>query len=335
MEITFVKVKGWEKPIIRSKLKGNKINFLDEDLTKKKISKIKNTEILSIFIGTKIEPSLLSKLPKLKLIQTRSTGYDHVPIGACKKKKISVANIPTYGENTVAEHTFALILALSRKVHKSYLRTLKNDFSVEGLKGFDLKGKTLGVIGAGNIGKHVIRIARGFEMKVLAVDRHPDDFLAEEMNFSYVSLKELLEKSDIISLHIPYTKDNHHFIDKKKINQMKKGAILINTARGALIDTQVLIDALESGQLGGVGLDVIEGEDLIKEEKQLLHEKDKIQALEQVAEDHVLLDMDNVVFTPHIGFLSQEALERIIHDTIDTIKFFVKDDKRYEEFKVC
>ena len=333
MKVAFVQVDSWEKKIIRDELKGNKIIFLDEPLTTQNILKIKDSKIISIFIQTKLTKGLIEKMPRLKFIITRSMGFDHIDLKEAKKRKIIVSNIPTYGENTVAEHTFALILALSRNVHKSYLRTLKRDYSIDGLKGFDLKGKTLGVIGAGHIGKHVIRIGRGFEMNVLVNDNHPDNFLAEEMNFKYISLKELLKKSDIVTLHIPYAKENHHFINKNTISQMKKGSIIINTSRGAIIDTEALIEALQSKHLSGAGLDVIEGEEFIKEEKQLLHEKEKIKALEQLVEGHVLLGMDNVVFTPHIAFYSQEALERIIHDTVDIIKEFIQKgdvDKKYK-----
>jgi D-lactate dehydrogenase len=327
MKISFVQVKKWEKPIIRRKLKGNAITFLDEPLTEENVSKIKDTEILSVFIATKLTKDLIKKFPKLKLVVTRSTGYDHIDIKQARKQGVCVSNIPTYGENTVAEHTFALILALSRKVHESHLRRLKNDYSIDGLKGFDLKDKTLGVVGAGSIGKHVIRIARGFEMNVLASDRHPDDFLAEEMHFEYTSFQDLIKRSDIVSLHIPYTKSNHHIIDNKMMKKMKKGSILINTSRGGLIDTKALIENLKSGHLLGAGLDVVEGEELIKEEKELLHHGRNAEAFEQIAEDHVLLSLPNVVFTPHIAFYSQEALERIIHQTIENIQDFIKNGK--------
>lgn len=335
MHIAFVQVRNWEKPLIRRKLRGNKITFLDEELTLKSVSKIKDAPVLSVFIKTKVTKEIMRKMPQLKLIVTRSTGFDHIDIREAKKRKIAVANIPTYGENTVAEHTFALILALSRNVHKSYLRTLQNNYSIEGLKGFDLKGKTIGIVGAGAIGKHVIRIARGFDMKVLVNDRHPDTFLSEEMGFSYVPVKQLLQESDIVSLHIPYTKENKHFINRKTIKQMKKGAILINTSRGGLVDTEALITALQTRHLSGAGLDVIEGEELIVEEKQLLHEQDKMKALEQLVEDHVLIALDNVVFTPHIAFYSQEALERIIHDTIDIVKRFAESETVADRCKVC
>src|SRR3989344_3009853 len=204
MKIVFFEIKGWEKPMIKKALKKHKLFFYHEPLTDKNVKEVKDADIISVFIYSKIDDKLLSMMKKLKLITTRSTGYDHIDVKACKNKKIVVASVPSYGENTVAEHTFALILALSRKVHESHLRRFKGDFSIEGLKGFDLKGRILGVVGAGKIGKHVIRIGRGFEMKVLASDHHPDKFLAEELHFDYVSLEELLKKSDIVTLHVPY-----------------------------------------------------------------------------------------------------------------------------------
>ena len=334
MKITFFEIQGWETPTLKKGLKKHSLTFIKEPLTLENINEARNSDIISIFIYSKLTQEILKHLSKLKLIATRSTGFDHINIEECRKRKIAIYNVPSYGENTVAEHTFALILALSRNVHKSYVRKLNKDYSIEGLKGFDLKGKTLGVVGAGKIGKHVIRIARGFDMKVLVTDRHQDDFLAEELNFKYVSLKELLKNSDIITFHIPYVKENYHLINKKTLKNMKKGAIIINTSRGEIIDTEALIYALDNKILSGAGLDVIEGEELIKEEKQLLYEKNNIKAMHQLVEDNILLSKDNVVFTPHIAFYSHEALERIIGKTIENIIDFIKG-KPEKECVVC
>ncbi|MBD3288201.1 hydroxyacid dehydrogenase, partial [candidate division KSB1 bacterium] len=228
-----------------------------------------------------------------------------------------------YGENTVAEHTFALILALSRNVHKAYMKTIRRDFSIDGLKGFDLKRKTLGVIGAGFIGLNVIKIAKGFDMDVLAYDVNQNKMLAEVLDFKYVSMDTLLGNSDIISLNVPYNKHTHHLINKETIQKIKRGAILINTARGAIADTEALIEALDQKILSGIGLDVLEGEGLIKEEKQLLYDQKKIDEMGKIVKDHILLSKDNVVFTPHIAFYSQEALERILENTATNIKTFL------------
>lgn len=290
------------------------------------VSEVKDCEVLSLFIYSKVSLDLLRRLPKLKMISTRSTGYDHIDLKEAKKRKVVVSNVPFYGENTVAEHTFALILALSRNVHKSYVRGLRDDFSIEGLKGFDLKGKTIGVVGAGHIGLHVIKIAKGFGMEVLAFDINKDKFLAEVLNFKYVSLEELLASSDIITLHVPSNKKTEHLINRKNISKIKKGAILINTARGSVVDTEALLEALDEGILSGAGLDVLEGEEFIKEEKQLLYEKENPEALKDLVKDHILLKKDNVVYTPHIAFYSQEAVERILQTTMKNILSFLENN---------
>jgi D-lactate dehydrogenase len=323
MKIVFFEIQGWEKSLLKQQLRGHQLAFVAEPLSPKNSNQAHNADIVSVFIYSKINKLLIGKLKKTKLIVTRSTGFDHIDVAACRKKKIAVCNVPYYGENTVAEHTFALVLALSRNVHKSYVRTIRDDFSIDGLKGFDLKGRTLGVIGAGHIGLHVIKIARGFGMNVLAYDVHQDPFVAEILEFRYVSLETLLGRSDIVSLHVPYNKATHHLINKKNIELFKKGAMLINTARGGLVETEALIKALDDKILAGAGLDVLEGEDIIKEEKQLLYDNKQAEVLASFVKDHILLDKDNVVFTPHIAFYSQEALERILATTSQNISQFL------------
>jgi len=331
--MAFLEIKGWEKAFLRRRLEeeDTEILFYKTKIDEIEIDELEEIDILSVFIYSEITKNILDNLPKLKLIATRSTGFDHIDLDECKKRGISVANVPYYGENTVAEHTFALILSLSRNIHKSYIRTLRGDFSIEGLKGFDLKGKTIGVIGAGRIGLHVIKIAKGFGMNVLAYDVKPNKFLSEILGFQYVSLEKLLKKSDIITIHTPYSQSTHHLINKDNIRLIKRGAILINTSRGACVDTEALIEALDEKILSGVGLDVLEGEELIKEEKQLLYDDTKVSALANLIKGHILLSRDNVVFTPHIAFYSQEALERILETTAENIKSFI-EGKEY--FKV-
>ncbi len=323
MKIAFFEIKGWEKKYLRRKLKGHYLEFYKEPLDLEKTKKIRDFEAISIFIYSKINKQIIRKLPKLKLVATRSTGFDHIDLKECKSGKIVVCNVPFYGEHTVAEHTFALILSLSRNIHKSYMRTIRDDFSIDGLEGFDLKGKTLGVVGAGHIGLHIIRMAKGFGMNVLAYDIRQERFLAEVLGFKYVSLKEVLKGSNIITLHLPHNKFTHHLINKDTIKLIKKGAILINTSRGGIVDTDALIEALDKKILSGAGLDVLEGEELIKEEKQLLYDPRKLQALGNLVKDHILLRKDNVVFTPHIAFYSQEALERILETTTQNIINFL------------
>lgn len=326
MKIAFFEIKGWEKKYLQSSLKGHKLSFYKEPLTENNMSLAKNADVVSVFIYSKINKKVLNSLKKLKLICTRSTGYDHISLSVAKKNKVCVCNIPSYGENTVAEHTFALILALSRNIHKSYVKTLRNDFSLEGLMGFDLKNKTLGVVGAGKIGLHVIRIAKSFGMNVIAFDVNQDNFIAEVLNFKYLSLKELLNNSDIVSLHAPHNEKTHHIINKDSVKLMKKGSFLINTSRGALVDLDALMMGLDKNIIAGAGLDVIEGEEFIKEEKQLLYDPEKAESALTLAKDHILFDNEKVIFTPHIAFYSHEALMRILKQTSENIKAYIKGE---------
>ena len=325
MNIAFFEIQDWEREVLQKELKGHYLQFYEKPLTLDNVERVKNCEIISVFIYSKIGTEILSKLPNVKLITTRSMGLDHIDLKTCNRRKILVCNAPHYGDNSVAEHTFGLILSISRNIHKAYVRTIKKDYTVEGLKGFDIKGKTLGVLGTGRIGMTVVKIARAFDMNVLAVDAHPDKKMSKKLGFEYTDLNNLLRKSDIISIHFPYTPENHHLIDIHAFQKMKKGAILINTARGAIVDTTSMLYALKTGQLASVGLDVLEGEELIKEEKELLHEPLKLnmQKMQQVIIDHELLENENVVFTPHIAFYSQEAVMRIIETTIENICAFI------------
>ena len=275
-------------------------------------------------MGSKIDKQILQRIPGLKLIATRSTGYDHIPIEECKKRGIAVANVPSYGEYTVAEHTFGLILTLSRNIHKAYYRMkFSEDFSYKGLEGFDLRGKTLGVIGAGHIGLHVIKIGRGFGMNVLVTDKNQSSLLEEVLNFRYVELEELLKNSDVISLHLPYMPQTHHLINRSNLKLIKKGAILINTARGGIVETEAIIEGLDRGIFSGVGLDVLEGEQLIREEKEVLTEEHSQDELKLLLSNHILMNREDVVITPHNAFNSREAVQRILETTRQNIEAFL------------
>ncbi len=313
MNIAIFDLKPWEKKMFDTALKGHKLSYFESDIDNTDISKFKNAEIISCFVTSQMNKQLIDSLPKLKFIATRSTGFDNIDVQEAAQNKIKVSNVPTYGENTVAEHAFALILTLSRNIQKAYERTKKNKFSIEGLMGFDLEGKTLGVVGCGHIGKHVVRIAKGFGMKTLIFDKS-----------SKTTLNELLSNSDIISLHLPACKATHHIIDAKNIKRIKKGAILINTARGSLIDTKALLSALNTGILAGAGLDVLEDEELLSEEHHLARRHNNSKKLLSLKKDHKLLAKENVIYTPHIAFYSQEAVNRITKTTIDNILAFIK-----------
>ncbi|RME31225.1 hydroxyacid dehydrogenase [Candidatus Woesearchaeota archaeon] len=318
MRIVFFEVHDWEKAFLEDKLREDGHSFYACPLQDAKREEFLDAEAICTFIYSKVTRDVIEALPQLKLIVTRSTGYDHIDLAACRERGITVCNVPSYGENTVAEHTFALILNLSRNVHKSYLRTIQNDFRIDDLRGFDLKGKTLGVIGAGHIGLHVIKIAKGFGMHVLAFDPKPQPFIADILHYRYASLDEIYTQSDIITLHVPLNEHTRHLINAEAIAKMN-GVIIINTSRGEVIDTDALYEGLKSGRIKGAGLDVIEQERLITEEHQLLAVSPNKQDWKTLYENQEILKMPNVVFTPHNAFNSQEALERILETTVENI----------------
>ncbi|MBS3133549.1 hydroxyacid dehydrogenase [Candidatus Woesearchaeota archaeon] len=321
--LAFFELENWEEKIVKQRLAGHKLQFFSRPLSKSNVNKVRNVNGIAVFIYSKVTEALLQKLPKLKFIATMSTGFDHVDLAACRKRGIIVSNVPYYGENTVAEHTFALILAFSRKLIESAERTRRGNFSPHGLCGFDIKGKTIGVIGTGHIGMHVLRMARGFEMRMLAYDVKKDVAGSKRLGFKYVSLDTLLKKSDFVTLHCPYNKQTHHMINNNNIRKMKKDAYLINTARGGLVETEALLNALNSGRLAGAGIDVLEEESAIKEEKQLLAKR-FIPNLRTVLENHILLGNENVIITPHNAFNSIEALNRILNTTIDNVSAYLR-----------
>ena len=280
-----------------------------------------DVEALSVFVHSRVDAAIIDCLPNLKLVATRSTGFDHINVPSCESRGIPVTTVPTYGENTVAEHTFALILALSRNIHKAYNRTAAGDFSLEGLQGFDLKGKTIGIVGTGHIGMHAIRIAKGFSMEVLAYDPYPNPNAADVLGYEYTTLDDLLSRSDVISLHAPYSNATHHMIGEHNIHLVKPGALLINTARGGLLDTAALLRALDEGILRGAGLDVVEGEEVYSEEKQLIgNPETSSESLRMALRNLSLLKRSDLIVTPHIAFDSVEATERILATTVENLR---------------
>ena len=320
--VVFFEMEEWGSDFLRSRNLTEQIESFKEPLHARSAAMSPNAEIVSVFIYSEVTKEVIAAMPNLKMVATRSTGYDHIDVATCTERGIIVSNVPRYGENTVAEHAFGLILALSRKIYHAVLHTTRLDFGTTGLRGFDLKGKTLGVIGAGAIGMHVIRIGKGFGMNVLAYDTNQQQLLAEVLGYRYVTLEELLSQSDVISLHVPLIPETHHLINHDTIRLIKPGAILINTARGAIVDTSALVIALNEWIISGAGLDVLEGEETIKEEAQLLAESLPVEKLRTMVQNYALLHRDNVIITPHIGFYSVEAEERIMETTIDNIRLF-------------
>ncbi len=323
MNITFFELEAWEKEYVRERLGGFECRFYDHPLAGESIAQVSDCPVLVVFVHSEIDKKMIDALPNLRYLTTMSTGFDHIDLDACKARGIPVSNVPAYGDNTVAEHAFALILALTRRLIPSIDRTRTFDFTTEGLTGIDLKGKTIGIVGCGRIGQHAIRMAKGFEMNVLVFDVKKDPQLAKELGFDYADLNDLFARSDIISLHVPYNKFTHHLINKESIQHIKRGAYLINTARGGLVETEALIEALDTGIIAGAGLDVLEGECEIKEEKQLLTKRFKDTCdLKMILQDHALMRHPDVIVTPHNAFNSHEALLRIMDTTIGNIKAF-------------
>jgi len=323
VKIVFFEVEDIERDAISSSFSEYQPILVAEKLDEQTGLRYEDAELISTFIYSDLKKEIFEKLPKLKYIATRSTGFDHIDLEACRSRGIIVANVPSYGAHTVAEHAFALILAISRKIIPSVERVKKGDFSNQGLTGFDLYGKTLGVVGAGGIGKNVVLLGLSFGMKVLAYGRHPDqDLLAKGVK--YVSLDELLASSDIVSLHLTHSRETEHIINRQNIERFKKGAILINTARGALVETQAILEGLEKGILAGAGLDVLEEEAGLKEERELLaSEYLKKGNVQTELVDHVLLTRDDVIITPHNAFNSKEALSEILEISIGNIKSYI------------
>jgi len=324
--LAYFEAEGDEPRKLRGAFPKFNLTVLPDPLNEETCAAADDADILSVFVGSKVTEEVIDQMPNLKMISTRSTGFDHIDLKACAKRNIIVSNVPTYGENTVAEHAFALILALSRKIFQSYERTEKMNFDRHGLQGFDLFGKTLGVVGTGNIGKHAVKIGRGFSMHVIAYDARPDQRVAADLNFQYAdTLEDLLAQSDVITLHVPYLPATHHLINEKNVRKIKKGAILVNTSRGAIVETEALLYALEEKILSGAGLDVLEEENDTYEHIQLLSRGfPKSKDISNILRNHILVSRDDVIITPHNAFNSVEAAQRIFDTNTKNIHSFVE-----------
>lgn len=319
MKIAFFNIRGDEKDFYEQALQGNEIFSTTDPLTSDSLPEQKDFEVISVFTDSKVDASVIGVFPDLKLIAARSTGFDHISLKTADEKGITVVNVPAYGETTVAEFAFALLLAITKRILPASRSVKETDkFSREGLSGLDLKGKTLGIIGTGHIGASAIKIAKGFDMNVLAYDAFPNKELAESLEFSYVPLEELFSKADFISLHVPFLPSTEHMINQNNISFIKRGAVIINTSRGEVVETEALIHGLETGILAGAGLDVLEDEISLRIEGEPDSEESKL--------NDKLMDMHNVIVTPHIASHTKEAMDRIKQTTVDNIKAFINSD---------
>ncbi|MGE5085750.1 MAG: 2-hydroxyacid dehydrogenase [Bacillota bacterium] len=319
MKIAFFDTHQFEKEIF---LKANEsfqydINFIETRLNKGTASLAKGHDVVCSFVNDKIDDECLAMLKSLgvRLIALRSAGFNHVDVAAARRDGIVVSRVPGYSPHAVAEFAVGLLLTMNRKIHKAYFRVRDLNFSLDHLVGFDLYGKTVGVVGGGKIGKIFAQIMVSFGCRVLVYDVKKDAEIEMNPSMSYVDYEELCRDSDVISLHVPLIPQTRHMVDEKAIAQMKSGVFIVNTGRGALIDSKALLEGLKSGKIGGAALDVYE------EEENIFFQdlSDKILQDDILAR---LLTFPNVLITSHQAFLTSEALRNIAETTLQSVSEF-------------
>ncbi|MCM1150422.1 MAG: 2-hydroxyacid dehydrogenase [Alistipes sp.] len=324
MKITFFGVQPYDRESFCrvGAVPGLEIRYHRSHLNAANVSLAQGSEAVCIFVNDTADAETIGRLADMgvRLIALRCAGFNNVDLEAAVRCGVAVVRVPAYSPYAVAEHAVALMLALNRKIHRAYWRTRDGNFSLHGLLGFDLYGKTAGVVGTGRIARELIRILKGFGMEVLANDLHPDERYAWDAGISYVALDELYERSDIVSLHCPLTDKTRYMIDAVAIGRMKPGAMLINTGRGQLIRTEALIEGLKEKKIGAAGLDVYE------EEAAYFYEDTS----DRIMDDDVLarlLSFNNVIVTSHQAFFTQEALDNIARVTLQNIREFMSGEK--------
>ncbi len=296
-----------DQPLVLSRFPDAK--FLPADATPEQIiAACKDAEVISTFITTKFPKEILTQLPNLKLLCTRSVGFDHIDNAYCAERGIVVAHVPDYGSHVIAEHVFALLLATLRHIQEGNRRVTSGVFDYRGLRGMTLQGKTLGIIGTGKIGKKVAEIAHGFGMNILAFDVYQDAGIVEKFGVRYVTQDELYAQSDIISLHAPSLPSTKGMINRESIAKMKDGVIIVNTARGALINARDLVEALNAGKVKHALLDVLEHESSMEE-------------------DSALVKHPKVITTPHIAFYADDSVRNMYNDCFESIAQWQKGEK--------
>jgi D-lactate dehydrogenase len=316
-KIAFYDTKPYDK-VWMDKLKekyGLNIKYFESKLNIDTASLARGSDAVCVFVNDTVDAEVIEALHEygIRILALRCAGFNNVDFQAAFGK-LHVVRVPAYSPYAVAEHAMALLLAVNRKVHRAYNRTRDFNFNINGLTGFDLHGKTVGVVGTGKIGRVFIDICRGFGMNVIAYDPYP----AKEADFEYVSCKELMQRADVISLHCPLTPETKHIINEQSLAAAKPGVTIINTSRGALIDTTALLNAIKDGHVRGAGLDVYE------EESELFFEDYS----NTIVQDDVLarlISLPNVILTSHQAFLTDEALEKIAHTTLESLRRYFDD----------
>lgn len=330
MRISVFETEEWEHDACLRLQPLHAVSCTPEALNAATVSAHAEADVISPFVNSKLSATVLAALPHLKLIATRSTGYDHIDLDYCQSHGITICNVPDYGDSTVAEHVFALLLAVARHVPESVERTRRGNFRQSGLRGFELHGKVMGVVGTGRIGRKVIEIANGFGMTVLAFDLQPNYEAAQRFAFRYSDLDEVLKAADIVTLHVPATPATIGMISDREFGLMKPGAVLINTARGNIVDVPALVRALAEGRLKAAGLDVLPEEPLIREEAEVFRADAPAIGydLKALVANHVLLRFPNVIVTPHNAYNTDSAVRRIIETTLGNIQAFARGEPR-------
>lgn len=308
-KIAFFDTKPYDKEVFDEENTHYEMVYFESKLNEKTARLAQGFDCVCAFVNDDINQKVIDTLYEngIRLIALRSAGYNNVNLKAAQDK-ITIVRVPSYSPHSIAEHAFSLLQTLNRKIHRAYIRTRDFNFSLVGMNGIVLYQKTIGIVGVGAIGRAMIQIAKGYGMRVVCFDPHPDESLGVE----FVDLDTLFKESDVISLHCPLTKATYHMINKDSIAKMKKGVYFINTSRGALVDTASLLDALNEGKIRGAGLDVYEEEeDLFFEDKSLTIVKDNILSL--------LISRPNVIVTSHQAFLTDESLTQIARTTFDNL----------------
>lgn len=333
-KITFFEVnEQWEKDIIYNDIKGFEIQIFDKTINEVDFEQFKDSVIISVFIYSKVDSKIIENMPNLKLITTRSSGFDHIDLDVAQEKEISIANVPFYGQSTVAEYNFAHLLNISRKFCQGISRVRTGSFDFTGLRGFDLAKKTIGLLGFGHIGQKFARMAKGFDMEVLAYDINMNSQylidISKEIGLKFVDMQTIFEKCDIISLHLPLLESTRHILNEENFQKMREGVIILNTARGDLIDSRALLNALNIKKVSAVGLDVLEGEYILKEEivSVLDKKREKESNFETLTIDHILMGHPRVFITPHNAFNTIDALKRILKTSIFNICEYAENGK--------
>jgi D-lactate dehydrogenase len=315
MKVAFFSSKSYDQEYFEkvNERFGHELHFFETRLDAHTVKLAKNFDAVCVFVNDKVDNQTFKKMKKqnIGLLTLRCAGFNNVDLEAAREHHVTVLRVPAYSPEAVAEHALALILTLNRKTHKAYNRVREGNFSLERLIGFNISGKTVGVIGTGAIGKAFIKLLKGFSTPIKAHDPYPSEDLRNQ-GVDYVSIEELLSQSDIVSLHCPLTPDTHRMINAQRLKHIKKGAMLINTSRGKLIDTEAVIDSLREKRLGSLGIDVYAEEEKLffKDLSEMIIDDDTISRL---------ISLPNVLITAHQAFLTREALEQIAETTLQNI----------------